>query len=123
MTPAAAQGPQPSSSGSKLHRVQDRTTHAQLRRTRRIRRGALTVSCIADPGSDRARVAYAIGRNVGGAVHRNRARRRLRAVMAELGPRLSGRAWLVGAGPEVLRTDFEALRADADAAVSHLAAR
>lgn len=68
-------------------------------------------------------MAFAIGRNVGGAVHRNRARRRLRAVMTELGPRLAGRAWLVGAGPDVLRADFAALRADADAAVRHLVSK
>jgi ribonuclease P protein component len=83
----------------------------------------LTVSCVADAGSETARVAYAVGRNVGGAVHRNRARRRLRAVMSELGPRLSGRAWLVGAGPEVLSADFSSLRADAAAAVGQLESR
>lgn len=125
MTPAAGGNPTPSplSRPSKLHRVQDRKTQAQLRRSRRVRRGPLTVSCIADPGSDGARVAFAIGKNVGGAVHRNRARRRLRAVMTELGPRLSGRAWLVGASPEVLGADFASLRADADAAVRHLESR
>ena len=68
-------------------------------------------------------MAFAIGRNVGGAVPRNRARRRLRAVMSELSDELSGRAWLVGADPEVLRTDFTTLRTNAQAAVRSLAER
>lgn len=120
MTPAAAKGSGPPPGGSKLYRVQDRHTQLRLRRSRRVRRGPLTISCVPDPGSDRARVAFAIGRNVGGAVHRNRARRRLRAVMGQLGPRLAGRAWLVGATSEVLAADFASLRAAADSAVRQL---
>ena len=45
-------------------------------------------------------MAYAIGRNAGGSVQRNRIRRRLRAVLAELerGGRLPPGAYLIGAG-------------------------
>lgn len=68
-------------------------------------------------------MAFAIGRNVGGAVHRNRARRRLRAVMTELSSELSGRAWLVGAGPDVLKADYATLRTNAEVAVRQLAQR
>ena len=132
MTPAAGGNPNPSPPSEasrdaqrapKLGRVQDRTTHVQLRRSRRVRRGPLTVSCVDDESSGRSRVAFAIGRNVGGAVPRNRARRRLRAVMAGLSGELSGRAWLVGAGREILDADYESLRRDAEAAVRHLARR
>jgi ribonuclease P protein component len=41
----------------------------------------MIVSSLPDP--EVSRVAYAIGRPVGSAVHRNRLRRRLRAVVAE----------------------------------------
>ena len=109
----------PAPRGPKLHRVRDRTTHAKLRRARRARRGPLTLSRVAEPGAA-PRVAFAVGRNVGGAVHRNRARRRLRAVMAELAPELGGHAWLVGASPDVLTSDFAFLRASATSAVREL---
>jgi len=134
MTPAAGGNPAPSPrapneaapprqimlSGRQLHRVQDRDTQTKLRRSRRVRRGPLTLSCVPDSRLGPARVAFAIGRNVGGAVHRNRVRRRLREVMSELAPRLAGRAWLVGASAEALTTDFELLRGHADAAVRQL---
>ena len=132
MTPAAGGNPNPSppvesSRAARrapgLGRVHDRRTHLQLRRSRRIRRGPLTVSCVDELESGRPRVAFAVGRNVGGAVHRNRARRRLRAVMSELSPELSGRAWLVGAGPDVLDADYATLRTSAETAVRHLTKR
>lgn len=104
----------------KLHRVHDRATQARLRRSRRVRRGPLTLSCVLEPDSSHARVAYAVGRNAGNAVRRNRARRRLRAVMTELAPRLVGRAWLVGAGAEAVDGDFSALRSSAQSAVTAL---
>ena len=43
--------------------------------------------------------------------------------MAGLSGELSGRAWLVGAGPEILDAEYESLRRDAEAAVSHLSRR
>jgi ribonuclease P protein component len=49
------------------------------------------------PGSDEAppRVAFAVGRRVGTAVARNRIRRQLRAVVAELAPELAPGAYLL----------------------------
>lgn len=48
------------------------------------------------------RVAYAVGRAVGNAVTRNRVRRRLReAVRAEARRLQAGRAYLVGARPNI----------------------
>jgi ribonuclease P protein component len=55
-------------------------------------------------------VAYAVGRAVGGAVVRNRLRRRLRAAVFELGPLRPG-AYLVGAAPEAASLPFGELKA------------
>jgi ribonuclease P protein component len=55
-------------------------------------------------------VAYAIGRNVGGAVQRNRLRRRLRAVMSAQGAKLRSGTYLVGAGPGATSLSFEELK-------------
>jgi ribonuclease P protein component len=62
------------------------------------------------PGPDaeiRPRVAFAIGRPVGGAVRRNRARRRLRAVIDDLAlaGALPAGAWLLSA-----RSDLDDVR-------------
>ena len=40
--------------------------------------------------------------------------------MTELAPQLVGHAWLVGAGPDILTSDFATLRASAQSAVRHL---
>jgi ribonuclease P protein component len=65
------------------------------------------VACVRS--SSDVRVAYAIGRRVGGAVDRNRVRRRLRAVVAELA--LPGGDYLVSVGPEAADLPFSELRA------------
>lgn len=66
------------------------------------------------------RVAYAIGRPVGGAVLRNRVRRRLRAVVAELdradGTLVPG-AYLIAASAEAAEVPFDTLRGDLRRAV------
>ena len=69
------------------------------------------VACAAvGPRSEPPRVAYAVGRGVGGAVVRNRVRRRLRAATrahaAELVP---GRAYLVSAAARATRSSFSEL--------------
>ena len=55
-------------------------------------------------------MAYAVGRPVGGAVVRNRLRRRMRAVVSELGPHLRPGAYLVGAAPEAASLPFGELK-------------
>ena len=79
-------------------RIRDRATFEALAERPRRRRGPLSLRFL--PGAVDARVAYAVGRRAGGAVQRNRIRRRLRAVVAELerGGRLPPGAYLVGAG-------------------------
>jgi ribonuclease P protein component len=57
------------------------------------------VTCaVVGPGSEPPRVGYAVGRGVGGAVARNRVRRRLRAATrVHSGELVPGCAYLVGA--------------------------
>lgn len=92
-------------------RVRDRATFAALRRSGARRRvGPLSVTRL-DPaagGAPVAAVAYAIGRSVGGAVDRNRLRRRLRAVVAELD--LAPGTYLIGAGPAAATLSHQELR-------------
>jgi ribonuclease P protein component len=70
----------------------------------------MVTSAVVGPGSEPPRVGYAIGRGVGGAVVRNRVRRRLRAATrahaAELVP---GHAYLVGAGPAASQRSYAEL--------------
>lgn len=74
---------------------------------------------VAGPDPTPPRVAYAVGKRVGGAVVRNRVRRRLRAAVArhrsELQP---GAAYLVAAGPAAATASF----AELDTAVAKLLA-
>jgi ribonuclease P protein component len=59
-----------------------RSTFERLRREGvRVRRPTLGVTYA--PIGDEAQIAFAIGRKVGGAVVRNRSRRRIRAILAE----------------------------------------
>ena len=71
----------------------------------------MAVTFVAGDGGESARVAYAISRRVGGAVQRNRLRRRLRAAASELGGQLRSGAYLVSAGPGAKLASFAELRA------------
>ncbi len=55
-------------------------------------------------------VAYAVGRAVGPAVVRNRWRRRLRVLAAELAGELPPGMYLIGVRPDVTELSFEQLR-------------
>ena len=92
-------------------RVRDRATFQTLRRSRRrVRRGPVTVTFAPGAPSGPPQVAYAIGRTVGGAVVRNRLRRRMRAIVAELSPALAPGAYLLGATAEAAELTFGELR-------------
>jgi ribonuclease P protein component len=77
---------------------------------RPTRRGPVTVRVVTSDESTAPRVAYAVGRGVGGAVARNRARRRLRAALREHKDALRpGAAYLVGGSREVVSMPFREL--------------
>jgi ribonuclease P protein component len=56
------------------------------------------------------RVAYAVGRRVGGAVQRNRLRRRLRAIVGQLTPQLQPGDYLFSAAPRAAELSAGELR-------------
>jgi ribonuclease P protein component len=93
-----------------IWRVERRDTFEALRGGRRCRQGPLSVAWVPGDPSEPPRVAYAIGRKVGGAVDRNRLRRRLRTVIRELRDTLRPGAYLVGAGPSALALSYPQLR-------------
>jgi ribonuclease P protein component len=68
-------------------------------------------------------VAYTVGRKVGGAVERNRLRRRLRALVADLAPQLAAGAYLIGAAPEAASLSSGELGARVSEAVEAVGAR
>ena len=70
----------------------------------------------------RAHVAYAIGKAAGGAVVRNRLRRRLRALVSglERDGALSPGLYLVGVSPAATTSSFDDLRRHLASAVSRL---
>lgn len=102
--PTAVQGPPVDVSRPQVWRITDRRTFASLRlQGRRARRGPLTVTWLApSPGEAPTppRVGFAVGKAAGGAVVRNRVRRRLRAAMRRLAAesRLPAGAYLLGGG-------------------------
>ena len=67
-------------------------------------------------------VGYSIGRRHGGAVERNRLRRRLRAAVRASGPELAAGAYLVRAAPGAGELGFEELRRAVRAAARAAAA-
>jgi ribonuclease P protein component len=79
----------------------------------RFRAGVLWCNWIADEEARPPRVAYAVGRSVGGAVVRNRVRRQLRhAIVDEArGDGLPAGWYLLGAVPAAAEADGSALRA------------
>lgn len=85
-----------------------------------MRRGPITVTFVETASTDPPRVAYAVGRRVGGAVERNRLRRRLRAVMSELGAELVPGAYLVEAAPEAASRPYGELQEIVSRAVEDL---
>ncbi|MGA9278974.1 ribonuclease P protein component [Ilumatobacter sp.] len=92
-----------------IGRIRARDDFQRLRRDgRRVRIEPFWCSHLPDPSSDVAQVAFAINRAVGNAVTRNRLRRRLRAVLAEM--ELTGGLYLIGCRPSASELTFAQIR-------------
>ena len=105
-----------------LWRVRDRRTFVTLRAVRsRGRSGPVTITVVPSVDGTPPRLAFAIGKRVGTAVERNRLRRRLRAVVAELQPP-SG-AYLLSAGPGATVLSYAELRTHVSRALDAVVAR
>ena len=106
--------------GARLWRVTDRASFPALRGGRRVRRGHVSVTYLATTGTvPGPRVAFQVGKASGGAVVRNRIRRRLRAALAELqrAHELPTGTYLLGGRPEVADQPWPVLLADVRSAV------
>jgi len=96
-----------------LGRVRTRSAFRTLRQHgRRARSGALVVTFTPPESASPTRpcVAFAIGRQVGTAVVRNRVRRRLRAAARELAPPAGN--YLVSTNPSAAGASYAELRDD-----------
>jgi ribonuclease P protein component len=110
-----------------IRRVRDRATFVALRRDGiRARRGPLRATLLAGDGDD-LHLAFALPRRVGTAVVRNRLRRRLRAIVADLEADPDARcprgALLIGADPEAVGRTTQELRNDVQRLFTALADR
>ena len=106
-----------------IWRVRDRQTFVELRRSRlRVRCETLMLTRVppAAGSTEPPRVAFAIGRRLGGAVARNRVRRQLRAAFAEAAAegRVPGGAYLTLVRSPAMSASFSQLRDDVDTALS-----
>ena len=91
--------------------IRSRRTFEALRHTPfRGRSGPCSVSFLQQSAWSRTEVAYAINRQVGNAVVRNRLRRRMRAIMAEQAPSLPVGAYVVSTGPTGRTLGFDELK-------------
>jgi ribonuclease P protein component len=102
----------------------DRLKHRAdfLRAQRGIRRvtPGLTLEICRQPESEAIRVGFTASRKIGGAVVRNRAKRRLRAAAAEVLPlcALPGTDYVLVARRDTVTRPFESLKADLAQALS-----
>ena len=113
--PGDCQGPsqsRPVAARGLIWRIRDHGTFSALYRARPSHRGPVSVRVV--DTADRCglpRVAYAVGKGVGGAVARNRLRRRIRsAVREERAALRDGRAYLISARPVAAQLPFAELR-------------
>jgi len=104
--------------------LRGRAAFAALRAEgRRVRRGAVTVTWAPGDPAEPPRVAYAVGRRAGGAVVRNRIRRRLRSIIRDARAELVPGAYLVGAGADAATLPYGELRTTVCEALRAVTAR
>ena len=124
--PTAVHGPIEAAPRPELWRVTDRASFQALRRRgRRVRRGPVTVTYLAPDEQASALpplVAFAVGKATGGAVVRNRVRRRLRAALRELlvAGRLPSGTYLLGATAVVAETPWSELLSSLSATIDEV---
>ncbi len=109
---------------SLIWRVRGQASFHALARGRRRRAGNLEVrTAVLGPLSEPPRVVFAVGRSVGGAVMRNRVRRRLRGALRENRAALTpGAGYLVRAAPGAADTSYSELSDTLRAILSQLSA-
>lgn len=86
--------------------------------------GVVAVTWIARPAEDgvKSQVGYATGRRVGPSVVRNRVRRQLQAIMAEIAEDLAPGIYLVSAGSKSSEMHFHGMRGNVWKALQRLGA-
>lgn len=95
----------------------------------RVRHGAVRLNHLSlerlEPGAATPQLAFSIGRSFGGAVERNRGRRRLRAAFVQVWRALSperatslGGAYLLSGSRALLTTPFQRLISDVEACLA-----
>jgi ribonuclease P protein component len=95
-----------------IGRIQDRTTFERFRvDAKRTRAGELWCAALLDDTAAGPRIAYALGKQVGTAVVRNRLRRRLKAIAAGHADIVHPGSYLIGARPGAAHRSFEELNA------------
>ncbi len=92
-----------------------RDIDAVYKRGRRARSDGISISVLDRGDSDATRVGFAVGRRCGGAVVRNRIRRRLRAAATALP---AGLDVVIGGSPGLERTQFQELESHVKRALS-----
>lgn len=95
-----------------IHRIRDRRSFDRLARDgHRIRRSALWCTWCPDPDSTAISIAFAFSRAFGPAVHRNRIRRRILAVLRSLDATtpLPPGCLVIGGSPQLIELTFDQL--------------
>ncbi|MXW58528.1 MAG: ribonuclease P protein component [Acidimicrobiia bacterium] len=117
--------PRPQKAVGLIERLRGRSTFARLRADGdRAEDGLLWVRHLPDPSAVAARVAYAVPRQLGSAVIRNKIRRRLREAVRELDREtpsgLAAGLYLIGTRRGIGRSNFADLRFSLAACLSEL---